>query len=32
LKDALKEVEEGKTSPLDELIKELDLESKVWIG
>lgn len=29
LRDALKEVEEGKTRPLDELIKELDLESEI---
>jgi len=29
LKVALREVEEGKTRPLDELIRELDLEGKV---
>jgi hypothetical protein len=29
LKAALKEVEEGKTKPLDELIRELDLEDEV---
>jgi len=29
LKIALQEVEEGKTRPLDELIRELNLESKV---
>ncbi len=29
LKAALKEVEEGKTHPLNELVKELDLESEV---
>ena len=29
LKDALREVKEGKTKPLSELIKELNLESEV---
>lgn len=29
LKDALREVKEGKTKPLSELIKELKLESEV---
>ena len=29
LRDALKEVEEGKTRPLDDLIEELGLESEV---
>ena len=29
LKIALREVEEGKTRPLDELIRELDLEGKI---
>jgi len=29
LRVALREVEEGKTRPLDELIRELDLEGKV---
>lgn len=29
LKDAMKEVKEGKTKPLSELIKELNLESEV---
>lgn len=29
LRDALREVEEGKTMPLDELIRELGLEGKV---
>ena len=29
LKIALREVEEGKTRPLDELIRELNLESKI---
>ena len=29
LKVALREVEEGKTRPLDELIRELNLEDKV---
>ena len=29
LKVALREVEEGKAKPLDELIRELDLENKV---
>jgi len=29
LKAALREVEEGKTRPLEELIRELNLESKV---
>ena len=29
LKDAMREVKEGKTKPLSELIKELNLESEV---
>lgn len=29
LKDALKEVEEGKTKPLEELIEELNLEREI---
>ena len=29
LKDALREVKEGKTKPLSDLIKELNLESKI---
>ena len=29
LKDALQEVEEGKTRPLDELIRELNLEDEI---
>jgi hypothetical protein len=29
LKAAMKEVEEGKTRPLDELIRELDLEDEI---
>lgn len=30
LRAALREIEMGKTRPLDELIRELDLEGKVW--
>ena len=29
LKDALKEIEEGKTKPLEELIEELNLEREI---
>lgn len=29
MKDALKEVEEGKTKPLEELIEELNLEREI---